>query len=115
VTYETTDFLLRTAELERPSAIVTLIADPEVAFARIQHDPDADKYETPEFLRLQHRETLRFREEVRGGHPVLASFAGIPDLLIDTTAVDEDAVYRCAVEFLSDLEPRFRPLHVCCQ
>jgi thymidylate kinase len=103
VSYETTDFLLQTAELQKPSAIITLLVDPEVAFSRIQDDPDGDKYETPEFLRLQHRETLEFRKAVRRSHPALTPFAGIPDLLIETTAHGTDTVYRRAVEFLHEL------------
>jgi thymidylate kinase len=39
VTYEETDQLLRTSELERPSAIIYLTADPQVAFCRIAADP----------------------------------------------------------------------------
>ena len=43
VSYAETDALLKTGELERPSAQIFLIAEPSVAFARIKDDPDADK------------------------------------------------------------------------
>jgi len=99
--YEATDALLRTAELERPSAIIHLVADPDVAFERIRRDPDADKYETRAFMRVQHRETLRFWDAVRTGLPILAPFADIPACLLDTTALSPAAVERAASTFLS--------------
>ena len=64
--YAETDTLLRTAELECPSAAIFLVADPEVAFKRICTDPDADKFETPTFIRDQYRETLRLYRARRG-------------------------------------------------
>ncbi len=101
LSYEATDALLRTAELERPSAIIHLVADPDVAFERIRRDPDGDKYETRAFMRVQHRETLRFWDAVRTGLPILAPFAGIPACLLDTTALDAAAVVRAATGFLA--------------
>src|SRR5437868_3925011 len=52
--YAEIDQLLHVAELERLSAIITLIAHPDVAFDRLRTDPDKDKYETQEFIRTQH-------------------------------------------------------------
>ena len=100
VGYEEADALLRTSELERPSAIIYLIAEPEVAFGRIAEDSRGDKFETLEFMRKQLRETLRFHESVRGGVGILTPFVGIPEILIDTTAKTRGAVLREVQGFL---------------
>lgn len=100
VSYEATDTLLRTAELERPTAIVYLTAEPQAAFARIAADENADKYETLDFITEQHRQTSRFYQSVDAGLPVLASFMGIPAILIDTTTKTTEAVLAEAREFL---------------
>jgi len=69
LSYEETDALLRTAELERPSAILYLVAQPEVAYERIRRDPEADKFETLQFMRNQYEATLAFYHAVRAGPP----------------------------------------------
>lgn len=101
VEYEETDRLLRPSELERPSAIIYLIAEPQVAFRRIAADRYADKYETPDFIAEQHRETVRFYEAVDARLPVLAPFAGIPAICIDTTRKATETVLQQARAFLA--------------
>lgn len=100
VSYEATDTLLRTAELQRPTAIIYLTADPKTAFARIAADENGDKYETLDFITEQHRQTSRFYESVEAGLPALASFVGIPAILIDTTTKTTETVLGQAREFL---------------
>ena len=119
VSYQEADELLRPSELERPSAIIYLIAEPQVAFSRIAADRYGDKYETADFIAEQHRETVRFYESVDAGLPVLAPFAGIPAMCIDTTTRTSDTVLRQARAFVtrtlfhepksSDTQPRQRP------
>jgi thymidylate kinase len=104
VTYEQTDQLLRPSELERPSAIIYLAADPQVAFSRIAADQFGDKYETPDFIAVQHRETLRFYESVGVGLKILAPFAGIPAILIDSTSKTAETVLDEARAFLTGLQ-----------
>jgi thymidylate kinase len=101
VAYEQTAALLETAELERPAAIIYLITEPTIAFDRIRHDPHRDKYETLEFMLIQHRETLRFYQAVQSGLPILAPFAGIPTILIETSHKTEQAVFTEAERFLA--------------
>lgn len=100
VAYREADELLRLSELERPSAIIYLIAEPRVAFDRIAADENADKYETLDFMIEQHRQTVRFYESVRQGLEVLAPFADIPATLIDTTTKTPATVLAEAREFL---------------
>jgi thymidylate kinase len=99
--YAATDALLRTAELERPTAAVYLVAEPHCAFERIRHDPECDKYETLEFMKVQYQETINFFRAVADNHPDLTPFAGFPATLIDTTALNPEATFIAAVEFLS--------------
>jgi thymidylate kinase len=98
--YAETDALLRTAELERPSAAIFLVAEPEIAFQRICSDPDADKFETLEFMRDQCRETLRFYGALESSDPDLSAFCDIPAQLCDTSRLSEEAVFRTAERFL---------------
>jgi thymidylate kinase len=101
VSYQEADELLRPSELERPSAIIYLIAEPQVAFSRIAADRNGDKYETADFIAEQHRETVRFYESVDAGLPVLAPFAGIPAICIDTTTTTSETVLRRARGFVT--------------
>jgi thymidylate kinase len=105
VSYEEADELLRTPELERPSATIYLTAEPQVAFSRIAADRHGDKYETLDFIAEQHRETLRFYESVNAGLQALAPFAGIPAIFIDTTTKTSEAVLREARAFLARTFP----------
>jgi thymidylate kinase len=92
VSYEEADQLLRPSELERPSAIIYLTAEPPVAYSRIAADQFGDKYETLDFIAEQYRETLRFYESVNAGLKILAPFAGIPAIFIDTTTKTTETV-----------------------
>jgi thymidylate kinase len=101
VSYEEADGLLRTSDLERPTAIIYLIAEPRVAFDRIAADENRDKYETLDFITEQHRQTLRFYQSTNAGLPTLRAFHGLPAILIDTTTKTTEAVLNDAREFVS--------------
>jgi thymidylate kinase len=101
VSYEEADGLLRTSDLERPTAIIYLIAEPRVAFDRIAADENGDKYETLDFITEQHRQTLRFYQSATAGLRALRAFRGIPAILIDTTTKATEAVLKDAREFVS--------------
>ncbi|HEV3168389.1 MAG TPA: hypothetical protein VGZ22_30570 [Isosphaeraceae bacterium] len=105
VSYEQTGALLRTEELERPSAIISMVAEPEVAFGRIRFDPDGDKFETLEFMQVQYEQTVRFHDALREGLPILAPFAGIPETILDTTHLRKGEVLRQALTFLDTALP----------
>jgi thymidylate kinase len=109
VSYEETAELLRPEDLERPSAIVYLVAKPEVAYERIRNDPHGDKYETLPFMRVQYKETVDFCEAVRARRPLLALFHDIPALLIDTTHLTTGQVFERAAEFIDSLDLAVTP------
>jgi thymidylate kinase len=105
ISYEETEELLRSYELERASAYIHLIAEPVAAFARIKDDPEHDKYETADFLVPQHAETRRLFDEVANKNPILREFHNIPAVLIDTTARSNAEVYDEARRFLAAAVP----------
>lgn len=105
VSYEEADRLLRPSELERASAIIYLTAEPPVAYGRIAADQFGDKYETLDFIAEQHRETLRFYEAVNAGLEILAPFAGIPAIFIDTTTKTTGTVLDEARAFVTGVLP----------
>lgn len=104
LTYADTDRLLGLADLERPSALIHLVADPDVAFERIRHDPDRDKYETRPFMRRQYGETLRLYAAIQSGARVLAPLRDAPATLVDTTHLGPADVARVAFEFLATVD-----------
>ncbi|HLW92595.1 MAG TPA: hypothetical protein VKS78_15025 [Roseiarcus sp.] len=103
VSYEQCEAVLRASELERPSAHIFLIARPDVALSRLDGAENRDKYETAEFIALQHAETIRFFNAARRGEQALRAFADIPATLIDTTDARCEDVRAEALEFLTGL------------
>jgi thymidylate kinase len=102
VSYAETDNLLKTRALEKPTAQIFLIAEPSIAFARIKDDPNADKFETFDFIVRQQAETLRFLENLRRQAPELTAFRDIPTKVIDTSATGVESVLAMACEFLCE-------------
>jgi thymidylate kinase len=109
VSYEETAEMLRPQELERPSAIIYLVAKAEVAYDRIKNDPHGDKYETLPFMRVQHKETVDFYEAVRAGRPLLAPFRDIPAILIDTTHLSTSQTFERGAQFVDSLDLELSP------
>ena len=101
--YAATDKLMRTNELERCDVMIHLNADPMVAFERIKEDPEADKYEIPEYIRKQANETARAYKELIAENRDLAAFRNIPNIFIDTTVLTPFETYKRALEELKRL------------
>ena len=101
--YEESDKLMRTYELERCDVMIHLNADPQVAFERIKDDPDADKFETIEYVKKQAEATKRAYEELKRENPALSAFKGIPNVYIDTTNLTTDETFQIALGELKKL------------
>lgn len=101
--YEESDKLMRTYELERYDVMIHLNADPQVAFERIKDDPDADKFETIEYVKKQAEATKRAYEELKRENPALSAFKGIPNVYIDTTNLTTDETFQIALGELKKL------------
>lgn len=82
--------------------MIHLNADPEVAFNRIKDDPDADKFETLEYIRKQSYETKRGYEELLKGNKSLKSFETAENIFIDTTYLSTDETYEIALKELTN-------------
>lgn len=103
-TYAEVDELMRTGELERCDVMIHLNADPKIAFDRIKEDPDADKYEIPEYIKKQALETsIAYKELVSGNNSNLSAFRNIPNIFIDTTTLSTYETYMRAVDELKKL------------
>lgn len=101
--YAEVDQLMRTNELERCDVMIHLNAQPDVAFDRIKEDPDADKYEIPEYIRKQATETTNAYKALLEGNSDMAAFKNIPNIFIDTTQLTTYETYQRALEELKKL------------
>lgn len=103
--YEETDTILRTHELTKCDVMIHLNADPEIAFKRIQDDPDADKFETIDYIIEQAEATEKaYKELVKGDNENLKAFKGIPNIYINTSYLTCEETFQKAVEELEKLE-----------
>ena len=98
--YESVEEINKTKDLAKCDVMIHLNADPEVAFNRIKDDPDADKFETLEYIRKQSYETKRGYEELLKGNKSLKSFETAENIFIDTTYLSTDETYEIALKEL---------------
>lgn len=101
--YKETNEIQRTWELQRCDVMIHLNADPAVAFDRIKNDPDADKFETLEYIKHQAKATEKAYKELISGNPAMSAFKGIPNIYIDTTNISVEETYKKAIEELKRL------------
>lgn len=102
--YNTTDRLMRTNELERCDVMIHLNAQPDVAFDRIKEDPNADKFEIPEYIKRQAFETSEAYYQLRDEeNPALSAFRNIPNIYIDTSELTTQQTFLTAVRELKEL------------
>lgn len=98
-------------DLPRCTVMIHLCADSTVAFSRISDDPDADKFETPAYMRKQEAETRRgYRELVNKNNSDLSVFRGVQNFFIDTTEMSTDETFeltkkRLSPQFMATLSP----------
>lgn len=102
--YEETDGLQRTWELARCDVMIHLNADPEVAYERIKDDPDADKFETLDYIKNQAESTRKAYEQLLGKNSALSAFKGIPNLYIDTTEISTDDTFKIVLDELKKMK-----------
>lgn len=82
-------------DLPKCTVMVHLCADSTVAYNRIKNDDDADKFETPSYMRRQEEETRRgFRVLTQEENADLSAFEGIKNFFIDTTELTSEEVFR---------------------
>lgn len=73
----------------------TWSAEARIAYARICNDPDADKFEYPEYIGKQEQETRRAYVEVEAhNNPALIHFNTCQNIYMDTTQMSTDEVFE---------------------
>lgn len=91
-------------DLPRCTVMIHLCADSNIAYQRIKDDPDADKFETPSYMRKQEEETRRgFRELKDNSNPDLSAFDGIKNFFIDTTELSTEETFNIALKRLAEV------------
>lgn len=99
--YQWIEELNRTGDLPKTDILIHLVAEASVAYQRICNDPDADKFEYPEYISKQESETRKaYANVVKGNDPALASFRNSKNIYIDTTEMTTEEVYEVAVKKL---------------
>lgn len=84
-------------ELPKCQVMIHLVANAETAYERIKNDPDADKFETLEYIQIQERETRRGYDELRRKRDSLSHFWDCINFLIDTTDLTTDETFELAI------------------
>lgn len=88
-------------DLPKCTIMIHLCADSNIAYKRIQDDPDADKFETPTYMRKQEEETRKgFYELTQENNTDLSAFWGIKNFFIDTTELTTDETFELALKRL---------------
>lgn len=99
--YDETDKMMRTQELEKCDVMIHFNCDPKVAFWRICEDPDADKFETLEYIEKQAQSTKAVYDAlIAGTEPAFESFKGCKNIYIDTTHLSVDGTFDILIEEL---------------
>lgn len=81
-------------ELPKCDIMIHLVANAETAYDRIKADPDADKFETLEYIRIQERETRQAYERLKRKDPDLRHFHETINFYIDTTSITTEETFE---------------------
>ena len=102
--YSWVEELNRLADMPRCDVMIHMVAEASVAYSRIMDDPEADKFEYPEYIGKQERETRRAYSEVTNGtNPALSSFKDCVNIYVDTTQMTTEEVFDFVIAKLNKL------------
>lgn len=102
--YHVTAEFNRVWELPKCQVMIHLVANAETAFERIKDDPDADKFETFEYMQIQEKETRNGYESlVRRKDSALNHFFDCINIYIDTTNLSTDETFEIALKRLTKI------------
>lgn len=99
--YHITADFNRVWELPSCEVMIHLVANAETAYQRIKDDPDADKFETLEYMRIQERETRKAYESLIRRDPALNHFWDCVNIYVDTTNLTTDETFELVSKKLS--------------
>lgn len=103
IDYETTAKFNKIWELPACQIMIHLCAENSIAYSRICDDEDADKFETPEYVRIQEYETREAFKCLENKHKELRSFHNCKNLFIDTTTISEQETAKIAIAYLKEV------------
>ena len=98
--YHLTADFNRIWELPHCQVMIHLVANAETAYQRIKDDPDADKFETLEYMQVQERETRRAYEALMRKDPVLNHFWDSWNIYVDTTELSTNETFEFVIKKL---------------
>ena len=102
--YEWIEELNRVGDLPKCDILIHLVAEASVSFQRICDDPDADKFEYPEYIDKQERETRKaYANVLKQKEPALVSFKDCKNIYVDTTQMTTEEVFEVVKKKLQDL------------
>lgn len=100
--YHVTAEFNRVWELPKCQMMIHLVANAETAFERIRDDPDADKFETLEYMQIQEKETRKGYESlVRRKDSALNHFFDCINIYVDTTNLTTEETFELVVKRLT--------------
>lgn len=86
--------LNRISDLPQANILIHLVAESGIAYQRICNDPEADKFEYPEYMARQERETRRAYREIITGNTDLQWFFTANHIYLDTTQMTIQEVFE---------------------
>lgn len=99
--YKQTYSILQMNELDTCEVLIHLNADPEVAYQRIKDDKNADKYEYPEYIKNQYKETRKAFVEIQKKNRYLCQYSKSINIYIDTTNLSTDETFDIVLKELN--------------
>lgn len=102
LSYSETNSLLQTRDLQKPSGVIYMVADPAISYQRIKDNSYRDKFETLSYMKEQYKAIIAFHRDVQTRHRDLVYFFDIPNVLVDTTELRPDDVLKKARIFLKN-------------
>ena len=100
--YHVTAEFNRVWELPKCQVMIHLVANAETAFERIKDDPDADKFETLEYMEIQEKETRKGYDSLaRRRDSALSHFFDCVNIYVDTTNLTTDETFELVVKRLA--------------
>lgn len=83
------------SDLPKCDIMIHMVCEARTAYSRIADDPDADKFEYPEYIGKQERETRRaYSEVMTGTNPDLMHFNNCKNFYVDTTQMSIEEVFE---------------------
>ena len=99
--YHVTAEFNRVWELPKCQVMIHLVANAETAFERIKDDPDADKFETLEYMEIQEKETRKGYDSLaRRRDSALSHFFDCVNIYVDTTNLTTEETFELVVKRL---------------